>query len=198
MPCARWGGALIVIVGQNLQQWEQKANRCFMGWLLKGTKMGNRKTPEEQKALGLELLAKQFELDKTEAGETALFNRKIVRGIEITSRWDILKEFELMESVACSISPLAAVRIKSIWCDSRCGSFFHLTARAGLYAPIVISEIGEALVRLNGGYNGVLVEEDSITGSPREVAFLDPEWGEDYDELLDDDLNDTEDYEVDF
>jgi hypothetical protein len=141
--------------------------------------MKDELTPEQRRAMALEMVVYQTELDKAEAGPTAPYSIKTVRGILIESRWDILREFDLMTSVVNSLSPLVAARIKSIWCDTKCGSFFFLKVRAGRYAPAVQSEVRESLLRLNGGYNGVVIEEETEGGELREITTLAPDWGED-------------------
>lgn len=129
-------------------------------------------------AEGAALLRRQFEIDYAGAGPKAPVSSFMYKGVEISSRWSVLREFETMKRAIDLMPELMSRRLSRIWCDSKCTANYVIGVKPGLFVQDVQWEINDAFCSASGGHNGIMIEEgDAIFGGTT-LAILDPDWGE--------------------
>lgn len=103
---------------------------------------------------------------------------RVLKGIEIISRYSDAEEEAVMSDWVWALPPWARPLISSVFCDSQCGALFTITCREGdprqwceWYG--LLAEVMDtiAIARL-GGHNGVIVEN----GRGEYLYDLEPEW----------------------
>jgi hypothetical protein len=120
-------------------------------------------------------VAKQYKIDYEEAGPKATHGDVTYKGVRLSSRYDVLAEFNHMKSVIDSMPELMARRIESIWCDSKACAYFLVNLRPNLFVESLPNCIEDAF-RASGGYNGVMIECEG-----RKIPMRDCYWPGDLD-----------------
>ncbi|HEX4111894.1 MAG TPA: hypothetical protein VH020_05105 [Stellaceae bacterium] len=123
-------------------------------------------------------LANQFAIDFDEAGPKAPHGAITYRGVSLDSRWGVLREFEILRRFVDALPELVRRRISLVWCDSKAGSAFVIEIRPNRHAPELPDAIAAAMLRVNGGYNGIELQGDM-------QDFLEPRWLGDGDDCPD-------------
>jgi hypothetical protein len=126
----------------------------------------------------IEAEARQLYRGDTEKVATTSLQSVTARGIEITSRYNKVDEFELMVKMVNALPASLCKKIKSIWCDSKACQCFTVVLRA--WNDNLAREVGvklqAALLNMRSGHNGIAVEAGTLDGP---TIWIDPEWGED-------------------
>jgi hypothetical protein len=117
---------------------------------------------------------------------TTTINTLSVCGIELSSRYSKADEFETMTKVIHALPPWARQEIKSIFCDSKCGSDYLVILHRWCdnCAQLIGAYLRVALRAINGGFNGLYVRnfsKDSIFGGDKSVDVGGGEWVSDED-----------------
>ena len=113
---------------------------------------------------------KQNELDYEDAGPKAPYETILYRGVTLSSRHNVIGEFDEMRRVIDSIPELLARRIDNIWCDSKANSYFVVTISPEKFLGSLPDIIFEAF-RHNGAFNGV-----EVNCPPKFSVIADPWW----------------------
>ncbi|QFT97600.1 hypothetical protein FIU85_09820 [Roseovarius sp. THAF8] len=122
-----------------------------------------------------ELIQRQYEVDRADAGPKAPVSSFRYRGVQIESRWAVMAELDTMRRVIDAMPELMARRLETIWCDSNAGACYTVTVRPSLYVPDLRGAIFDAVLVAGGGHNGIMIEADCGKG-----CHIDPDWGEPY------------------
>ncbi|WP_417211707.1 hypothetical protein [Antarctobacter sp.] len=122
-----------------------------------------------------ELIPRQYDIDRVEAGQKAPVSGFLYRGVQIESRWAVLAELDIMRRIVDALPELMARRLEIIWCDSNAGACYTVTVRPGLWVPALRWVIADAVMEAGGGHNGIMVEADGGNG-----CDIDLDWGERY------------------
>lgn len=120
-----------------------------------------------------ELIQRQYDIDRTDAGPRAPVSGFRYRGVQIESRWAILSELDTMRRIIDTMPELMARRLETVWCDSNAGACYTMIVRPVLWVPELQWEISDAVLKIGGGHNGIMVEGDGGNGS-----YIEPNWGE--------------------
>lgn len=120
-----------------------------------------------------ELIQRQYDIDRAEAGSKAPVSGFRYRGVQIESRWAVLSELDAMRRIIDAMPELLARRLEAIWCDSNDGACYTVTVRSGLWVPDLRRAIADSVMNAGGGHNGVMIEADGGNG-----CHIDPDWGE--------------------
>lgn len=120
-----------------------------------------------------ELIHRQYDMDRADAGTKAPVSGFRYRGVQIESRWAVMAELDTMRQIIDAMPELMARRLETNWCDSNAGACYTVTVRLGLWVPNLRSAIGEAVIEVGGGHNGIMIEADGDNG-----CHIDPDWGE--------------------
>lgn len=120
-----------------------------------------------------ELIRRQYDIDRADAGPKAPASGFRYRGVQIESRWAVMAELDTMRRIIDAMPELMARRLETIWCDSNAGACYTVTVRLGLWVTHLRSAIGEAVMEAGGGHNGIMIEADGGNG-----CHIDPDWGE--------------------
>ncbi|TPK68058.1 hypothetical protein FJ546_05965 [Mesorhizobium sp. B2-4-19] len=107
---------------------------------------------------GAALFRRQFEIDYAEAGPKAPVSSFIYKGVEISSRWSVLSEFETMKRAIDLMPELMARRLSRIWCDSNCTANYVIGVKSRLFVQDLKWEINDAFRAAGGGHNGIMIE----------------------------------------
>jgi hypothetical protein len=137
------------------------------------------KSPNDTIVLSAEcaaLIRRQVEMDHEAAGPKAPYTELWHNGIRIESRWDVLREFRVMQQAIDAIPELLARRISWMWCDSNCGAKFVVGVKHSLYGPELERAIVGALRAASGGYNGVTIEDGECPFTGETLADFDCSW----------------------
>lgn len=119
-----------------------------------------------------ELIQRQHDIDRVDAGPKAPISGFRYRGVQIESRWAVIAELDTMRRIIDAMPELMARRLETIWCDSNAGACYTVTVRPSLYIPDLRWAIGEAVMEAGGGHNGIMIEMDDGNG-----CHIDPSWG---------------------
>ncbi|MBK1634848.1 hypothetical protein [Rhodovulum adriaticum] len=120
-----------------------------------------------------ELIQRQYDIDRADAGPKAPVSGFRYRGVQIESRWAVMDELDTMRRIIDAMPELMARRLETIWCDSNAGACYTVTVRVDLWVPNLRSAISEAVMEAGGGHNGIMIEADGANG-----CHFDPDWGE--------------------
>ena len=120
-----------------------------------------------------ELIQRQYDIDRAEAGPKAPVSGYPYRGVQIESRWAVMAELDTMRRIIDAMPELMARRLETIWCDSKAGACYTVTIRPGLFVPDLRWTIADATMEARGGHNGIMIEADGDNG-----GHIDPDWGE--------------------
>ncbi|MDF1872005.1 hypothetical protein [Vannielia sp.] len=120
-----------------------------------------------------ELIQRQYDIDRADAGPKAPVSSFRYRGVQIESRWAVMAELDTMRRIIDAMPELMARRLETIWCDSNAGACYTVTVRPGLWLPDLRWAIADAVMEAGGGHNGIMVEADGGNG-----CDIDPDWGE--------------------
>jgi hypothetical protein len=101
----------------------------------------------------------------------------IVYGVDITSRYDVSKELELMQRVIEAVPEIVRDQIKSMDCDSNCQACYSVVLRRwnSGEAEAIAKYVDSALVIFDGGYNVLFLRhgEDKLQfGAEWPLDFL--------------------------
>jgi hypothetical protein len=114
------------------------------------------RVPQHSSELVAARAAKWFGDDEKVA--TTSLKGLVVEGVSLISRYDKARELELMAIMVTGLPFDLAKRIKSIFCDSKCGVCFTVTLKHWP-APSILYAIGDRLDQLlckhNDGHNGL-------------------------------------------
>lgn len=121
-----------------------------------------------------EAVARQNAIDRDEAGPKAPHGTVAYRGILLDSRWDVLAEYRAMRAIVDRLPDLVRVRIESIWCDSKCTSYFVLTVKPHRFVRDLPLVFEDSVVAVCGGHNGILIQSDDAEGD----LIIDCNWDE--------------------
>jgi hypothetical protein len=121
----------------------------------------------------------QLEADRRWHGDTekvpttTLRSPLLVDGIAIISRYNNAHEFETMVKMIEALSPTCWRLLKSIFCDSKCGSFTVELRRWNEDAAWLIGERLDAVLhRVNGGHSGLFMSSPSDGyGGDEQIEF---------------------------
>lgn len=102
-------------------------------------------------------LAYQSRLDREEAGPKAPHGDIRYKGVLLSSRYGVAKEFADMRTALDFMSELMRRRVVSIFCDSKCGSSYEVTIISGHYTTTLVNAIQNAFMEI-GGYNEVHIK----------------------------------------
>lgn len=119
-----------------------------------------------------ELIQRQYDIDRADAGPKAPVSGFLYRGVQIESRWAVIAELDTMRRIINAMPELMARRLETIWCDSNAGACYTVTVRPSLYIPDLRWAISEAVMEAGGGHNGIMIETDDGNG-----CHIDPNWG---------------------
>jgi hypothetical protein len=141
----------------------------------------------------IEALATRQHYGDDEKVATTSIDHLIVRGVNITSRYQKAAELDLMRALIMALPPPFYILVKSIWCDSKAGCCYSVVlrewspSRAGL--PLDAEIIGSCLEttlrsRRPFGHNGISIAADrgkfyGEFGDPARAIHLNPNWGDD-------------------
>lgn len=120
------------------------------------------------------LIRLQHDLDHAEAGPKAPVPGFLYKGVRLESRFSVLAELDTMRKFIDALPELMVRRLVSIWCDSGAGANYMVEVRAGRWAPELEWAIRDAIMTVNGGHNGVAIDEGNVRR-----ADIDPDWNED-------------------
>ncbi|MEO0487556.1 MAG: hypothetical protein AAF092_16755 [Pseudomonadota bacterium] len=119
-----------------------------------------------------ELIQRQHDIDRADAGPKAPVSGVLYRGVQIESRWAVMAELDTMRRIIVAMPELMARRLESFSCDSNAGACYTVTVRPGLYVPDLRWAIADAVMEAGGGHNGIMVEADG-----GKSCHIDPHWG---------------------
>jgi hypothetical protein len=142
--------------------------------------MVDSKNPRELSSEGVALLRRQYEIDYEASGPKAPYNHQIHKGVRIESRWQVLREFEVMREAIDAMPELMGRRIAWMWCDSNCGSNFVIGVKPSLYILDLKWAIKDAFRSANGGHNGITIEDGASAFTGKVLAIIDPDWSEEF------------------
>ena len=90
------------------------------------------------------LIRHQFEIDFEAAGPKSPMDYRMHKGVCLISRWSVISELELMADAIDNIPEILVRRIKSVWCDSNCGSNYVVTTKTNGGNPALVTAIATA------------------------------------------------------
>lgn len=122
-----------------------------------------------------EALQRQNEIDWAEAGQKAPVSGFTYKGVQLESRWAVLRELEDMKRIVDAMPELMSRRIETIWCDSKAGATYIVTVKDRLWVPDMKLTISGAIVDTVGGHNGIYIDGDAPAGMD-----VDPYWPGNY------------------
>lgn len=120
-----------------------------------------------------ELIQRQYDIDRAEAGTKAPISGYRYRGVQIESRWALMAELDTMRRIIDAMPELMARRLETIWCDSKAGACYMVTVRPGFWVSDLRWAIRDAVMETGGGHNGIILEADGGKG-----CHIDPNWSE--------------------
>jgi hypothetical protein len=125
----------------------------------------------------------------TEKVPTTTIKRLVHRGVEIASRYRKADEFETMVKVIEAVPEWAQARIRSVLCDSKCGSCYSVQLRRwdDGDAWLIGEYLRVALRAINDGFNGLYVcsPSDSVLGGDQQICVGNGKWIGDVGDYLD-------------
>ena len=71
-----------------------------------------------------ELIQRQYDIDRADAGPRAPVSGFRYRGVQIESRWAVMAELDAMRRIIDAMPELMARRLETIWCDSNAGACY--------------------------------------------------------------------------
>lgn len=113
------------------------------------------------------------DLEIAEAGPQAPEDTVEHRGVTISSRWSIAHELVTMRAIVDAMPEPVRARVESMWCDSNAQAYYSVTVASGRWVEGIELAIRAAVLSVQDGYNGLIVENDE-----NHVHF-DPHWGGD-------------------
>ena len=116
------------------------------------------------------LIAHQNDIDYQETGPKAPHGDITYKGVRLSSRYDVLAEFNYMKSVIDFMPELMARRITSIWCDSKGSNFYSVILCPKLFVDSLPYCV-DAAFRARGWYNGLSIECDGKNIPHRDCYF---------------------------
>jgi len=130
-------------------------------------------TPSDYQAVA-EAVARQNAIDRDEAGPKAPHGDVAYRDVLLSSRWDVLAEYQTMRAIVDGLPDLTRVRIESIWCDSKCTSNYIVTVKPNRFAPDIPTAFEDAVIAAQGGHNGIMIMSDEVADG----IMIDCNWDE--------------------
>lgn len=118
-----------------------------------------------------EALQRQNEIDRAEAGQKAPVSGFTYKGVQLESRWAVLRELEDMKRIVDAMPELVSRRIETIWCNSKAGATYIVTVKDKLWVPDMKLTISDTV----GGHNGIYIDGDAPAGMD-----VDPYWPGNY------------------
>ncbi|WP_395332105.1 hypothetical protein WBP06_04075 [Novosphingobium sp. BL-8H] len=91
------------------------------------------------------------------------------KGVQISSRYDMVSEIGEMRRVIDAFTPMVLKRVQSIWCDSKAGAMYSVSILPGPWDESIAAGIARAF-RSGKGFNAIV-----LTCGKRQV-FIDPSW----------------------
>lgn len=116
------------------------------------------------------VIQRQSDIDREEAGPKTAHDQLDYRGVLLQSRFSVASEFKAMEAVVDSMPEDVRLRVASIWCDSKAGSFYRVVVTLGMNHSGLAREVREAFLSATSGFNGIIVVHGSHD------TWFDPEW----------------------
>jgi hypothetical protein len=130
------------------------------------------------------IAAKQHYGDDEKVATTSL-DHLIVRGVNITSRYQKADELDLMRALILALPPPFFGMVKSIWCDSKASCCYSVVLRERFSSPAVFPSAAEIIgacleTTLKSmrpfGHNGIDI---SVAKHFERSIYLNPNWGDD-------------------
>ncbi len=122
-----------------------------------------------------EALHRQNEIDRAASGQKAPASGFTYKGVQLESRWAVLREQEDMKRIVDAMPKLMSRRLETIWCDTKAGATYTVTVKDRLWVPDLKWTISDAIVDAVGGHNGTYIDGDAPSGMD-----VDPYWPGDY------------------
>ncbi|WP_068117797.1 hypothetical protein [Tropicimonas marinistellae] len=122
-----------------------------------------------------EALHRQNEIDRAASGQKAPVSGFTYKGVQLESRWAVLRELEDMKRIVAAMPELMSRRLATIWCDTKAGATYTVTVKDRLWVPDLKWTISDAIVDAVGGHNGIYIDGDAPSGMD-----VDPYWPGDY------------------
>jgi len=112
---------------------------------------------EEALAAIADAVSHQNSIDYAETGPKAAYAQAVHLGVSLSSRYDVLAEYEAMQRALDAMPELLARRIKSVFCDSKACAAYSVVIRSGMILPVLPGAVLSAFETL-GGFNWLDVE----------------------------------------
>lgn len=103
----------------------------------------------------------QIDLDREQAGPKAPYDELDYRGVQLSSRFSVLSEFNVMQRAVDEMSEPTRLRIASIWCDSRACADYQVEVKLGMYRDELPEELRENFLAATNGFNGLSINHGS-------------------------------------
>lgn len=165
---------------------------------MSSSKLDDLLTPELRETIG-KALQKQNQIDRDAAGPKADFESLTHDGVVLSSRWDILHEYEHMKKIVDLLPIETRTVVASIFCDSNGCAFYHFSIDTKYSTAMTPWEIYDACKKA-GGFNGIYIQAETGSLPQGYEDYFDPWWGEiDEEQMISDgDPNESGDEEIKF
>lgn len=127
-------------------------------------------TMDEKVALAFR---QQQQADFEEAGRKVPYSELDYRGITLSSRYRVEREFKVMKSVVDHMSEGVRIRVESIFCDSKAEAVYAVEVLIGMYDQALAENIHECFIRGTNGYNSIFINHGG-----KDAAYFEPYWPE--------------------